>query len=223
MAAQPCGRRPQGAVGRPRPSRGWPRSDAGGMRQVQQADVSCDCPLCGGGVCSDYSNDCAAPGGPIFFNLTGSSRFSGRGSPTQPNPTGTFLLLLVLTARRDPERVLGVTPTHLYGSAPVPHPPLPAPEAGDRVHSFLRTQEVKPVTGVHLLRLPPASADNTRGIGSCCTTCGPRGSPASRLSADGRPPTPAHSGPTPPPAPPPLPPSPRTALHSTAGGTPLMH
>ena len=85
-AAQPCGRRPQGAVGLPRASRGWPRSDAGGMRQVQQADVSCGRPLSGGGVCSDYSDDCAAPGGPKFFNLTGPSRFSSRESPTQPNP-----------------------------------------------------------------------------------------------------------------------------------------
>ena len=67
-AAQPCGRRPQGAVGLPRASRGWPRSDAGGMRQVQQADVPCGRPLSGGGVCSDYSDDCAAPGGPKFFN-----------------------------------------------------------------------------------------------------------------------------------------------------------
>ena len=40
---------------------------------------------------------------------------------------GTPLLLLVVATRRDPERVLGITPTHLYGAAPVPRPPL-APE-----------------------------------------------------------------------------------------------
>ena len=40
---------------------------------------------------------------------------------------GTPLLLLVVTTRREPERVLGVTPTRHYGAAPVPRPPLPAP------------------------------------------------------------------------------------------------
>ena len=32
------------------------------------------------------------------------------------------LLLLVVTARRDRERVLGITPTHLYGASPLPCP-----------------------------------------------------------------------------------------------------
>ena len=38
---------------------------------------------------------------------------------------GTPLLLLVVATRRDPERVLGITPNHLYGAAPVPRPPPP--------------------------------------------------------------------------------------------------
>ena len=76
---------------------------------------------------------------------------------------GTPLLLLVVTTRGDPERVLGVTPTHLYRAAPVPRPPLPAPEARDGVHAFLRTQDVPAVTGVHLVRLLPASPDDPWG------------------------------------------------------------
>ena len=76
---------------------------------------------------------------------------------------GTTLLHLVVATRGDPERVLGITPTHLYGAAPVPRPPLPAPGARDRVHTFLRTQEVTAVTGVHLVRLPPAPLDDPGG------------------------------------------------------------
>ena len=76
---------------------------------------------------------------------------------------GTPLLLLVVATRGDPERVLGITPTNLYGAAPVPRPPLPAPAARDRVHTFLRTQEVTAVTGVHLVQLPPAPPDDPRG------------------------------------------------------------
>ena len=76
---------------------------------------------------------------------------------------GTPLLLLVVATRGDPERVLGITPTHLYGAAPVPRPPLPAPAARDGVHTFLRTQEVTAVTGVHLVRLPPTPLDDPRG------------------------------------------------------------
>ena len=73
------------------------------------------------------------------------------------------LLLLVVATRGDPERVLGITPTHFYGAAPVPRPPLPAPAVRDGVHTFLRTQEVTAVTGVHLVRLPPAPPDDPRG------------------------------------------------------------
>ena len=76
---------------------------------------------------------------------------------------GTPLLLLVVTTRGVPERVLGITPTHLYGSAPVPRPPLPAPAARDGVHTLLRTQEVTAVTGVQLVRLPPTPPDDPRG------------------------------------------------------------
>ena len=76
---------------------------------------------------------------------------------------GTSLLLLVVTTRGDPERVLGITPTHIYGAAPVLRPPVLAPVARDGVHAFLRTQEVTAVTGVHLVRLPPASPDDPRG------------------------------------------------------------
>ena len=50
----------------------------------------------------------------------------------------------------------------LWGST-VPRPPLPAPAARDGVHTFLRTREVTAVTGVHLVRLPPAPTDDPRG------------------------------------------------------------
>ena len=95
-----------------------------------------------------------------------SSRTNGahhRGQVFWQERSGTPLLLLVVTSRGDPERALGVTPTHLYGTAPVPRPPLPAPEARDSVHTFLRTQQVTAVTGVHLVRLLPASPDDPRG------------------------------------------------------------
>ena len=74
-----------------------------------------------------------------------------RGQVLWQERPGTPLLLLVVTTRGDPERVLGVTPTHLNAAAPVPRPPLPAPEAGDGVHAFLQTQEVTAVTGVNLV------------------------------------------------------------------------
>ena len=86
-----------------------------------------------------------------------------RGQVLWQERPGTALLLLVVATRGDPERVLGITPTHLYGAAPVPRPPLPAPAARDGVHTFLRTQEVTAVTGVHLVRLPPAPPDDPRG------------------------------------------------------------
>ena len=86
-----------------------------------------------------------------------------RGQVLWQERPGTPLLLLVVATRGDPERVLGITPTHLYGAAPVPRPPLPAPAARDGVHTFLRTQEVTAVTGVRLVRLPPAPSDDPRG------------------------------------------------------------
>ena len=86
-----------------------------------------------------------------------------RGQVLRQERPGTPLLLLVVATRGNPERVLGITPTHLYGAAPVPRPPLQAPAARDGVHTFLRTQEVTAVTGVHLVRLPPAPPDDPRG------------------------------------------------------------
>ena len=142
---------------------------------------------------------------------------------------GNPLLLLSVATRGDPERVLGITPTHLYGAAPVPRPPLPAPAARDGGHTFLPTQEVNAVTGVHLVRLPPTPPDDPRGP----RALGPapdRGLwrdawaawlPASPPNADGWPPAPARAGLTPRPAPHPLPPSPpqSTAQHCPRHGT----
>ena len=110
-------------------------------------------------------------------------------------------------------------------------PPLPAPAARDGVHTFVQTQEVTAVTGVHLVRLPSARPDNPRG---------PRAlSPAPdwELWRDVRAAwlthLPAHcrwmaAGPRPhgdnatagPPSPPP---PPCGALHSTAHGTTQIH
>ena len=86
-----------------------------------------------------------------------------RGQVLWQERPGTPLLLLVVATRRDPDRVFAITPTHLYGAAPVPRPPLPAPAALDGVHTFLRTQEVTTFTGVHLVRLPPAPLDDPWG------------------------------------------------------------
>ena len=86
-----------------------------------------------------------------------------RGQVLWQQRRGTALLLLVVATRGDPKRVLGISPTHLYGAAPVPRPPLPAPAARDGVQTFLRTQEVTAVTGVHLVRLPSAPPDDPRG------------------------------------------------------------
>ena len=70
---------------------------------------------------------------------------------------GNPLLLLLVVTRGDPERVLGATPTHLYGAMSVPRTPLSTPGARDGVHDFLRT-----VTGVHFVRPPPATPDDPR-------------------------------------------------------------
>ena len=72
--------------------------------------------------------------------------------------------------RHHEPRRLGAGPGgHLHpplrGGACAP-PPLPAPEARDGVHAFLRTQEVTAVTGVHLVRLPPATPDDPRELGA---------------------------------------------------------
>ena len=145
---------------------------------------------------------------------------------------GTPLLLLVVATRGDPERVLGITPTHLYGAAPVPRSSLPAPAARDGVHTFLRTQEVTAVTGVHLVRLPRAPSDDPRGPSALSPTADwelwrdawaawlPRLPSQCRWMAAGPGPygADATAGPRPPP---PLPP--RRAPHGTAHGTTLMH
>ena len=60
-----------------------------------------------------------------------------RGQVLWQERPGTPLLLLVVITCGDPEQVLGITPTHLYGAAPVPRPRLPAPAARDGVHTFL--------------------------------------------------------------------------------------
>ena len=104
----------------------------------------------------------------------------GLANPNLPSPLsrgqvlwqerpGTPLLLLVVATRGDPERVLGITPTHLYRAVPVLRPPLPAPAARDGVHTFLRAQEVTAVTGVHLVRLPAAPPDDPRGARTLST------------------------------------------------------
>ena len=80
-----------------------------------------------------------------------------RGQVLWQERPGTLLLLLVVTTRRDPGRVLRVSSTHFYGAAPVPPPPLPAPEERDGLHTFLWTQGVTAVTEVHLVRLPPGN------------------------------------------------------------------
>ena len=80
-----------------------------------------------------------------------------------PQRPGTPLLLPIDATRGGRQRVLGATPTSLYGAAPVPRPPLPAPEAQDGVHAFVRTQEVTAITGVHLVRLLPATPEDSPG------------------------------------------------------------
>ena len=155
-----------------------------------------------------------------------------RGQVLWQERPGTPLLLLLVATRRDPERVLRITPTHLYGAAPVPRPPLPAPAARDGVHTFLRTREVTAVTRVNLVRLPLAPPDDPRGpkalspapdwelwrdmwaawltrLPSQCRwmATGPRPHGANATAC--------------PPSPLPLPP--RGALHSTAHGTTQMH
>ena len=96
--------------------------------------------------------------------LSGTRGAHHRGQVLWQERPGTPLLLLVVATRGDPERVLGITSTRLYGAAPVPRLPLLAPAARDGVHTFLRTQEVIAVTGVHLVRLPPAPPDDPRGL-----------------------------------------------------------
>ena len=53
-----------------------------------------------------------------------------RGQVLWQERPGTPLLLLVVATRGDPERVLRITPTNLYGAAPVPAPPSWRPRRG---------------------------------------------------------------------------------------------
>ena len=175
-----------------------------------------------------------APRGWVSANLSPPlSRTRGahqRGQVLWQERPGTPLLLLVVATRGDLERVLGITPTHLYGAAPVPRPTLPAPAARDGVHTFLQTQEVTAVTGVHLVRLPWAPPDDPRGpralslapdwelwrdVWAVGLTHLP---PQCRWMATGT----ARTGPAPPPAPPPPPPS-CESVHSTADGATQIH
>ena len=155
--------------------------------------------------------------------LSGTRGAHHRGQVLWQECPGTPLLLLVVATRGDPRRILGITPTHLYGATPVPRPPLPAPAARDGVHTFLRTQEVTAVTGVHLVRLPPTPLDDPRGpraLGpapdwelwrDACTAWLPRLPSQCRWMAAGPRPCGADATADPPP-PPPLPP----AEHHTA-------
>ena len=153
--------------------------------------------------------------------LSRTRRGHHRGQVLWQERPGTPLLLHVVATCGDPERVLGITPTHLYGAAPIPRPPLSAPAARNGVHTFLRTQEVTAVTGVHLVRLPSAPPDDPRGPRALSPAPDwelwrnvwaawlPRLPTQCQWMATG----PRRTGLTPPPAPPPLPPSP---LRSTA-------
>ena len=56
-----------------------------------------------------------------------------RGQVLWQERPGTPLLLLFVATRGDPERILGINPTNLYGAAALPCPPFPAPAARDGV------------------------------------------------------------------------------------------
>ena len=90
------------------------------MRQLQQANVSCDSPFSGGGVCSDYSNDCAAPGGPKIFQPRRVRRIFQVGR-VQPNPTQPSLETLWASPGASPE-------TRWTHAAPA-YPPLVTPSS----------------------------------------------------------------------------------------------
>ena len=154
-----------------------------------------------------------------------------RGQVLWQERPGTPLLHLAVATRGDPERVLGITPTHLYGAAPVPRPPPPGARGAGR--------------GTHL----PANTGGHRRYG-CPPSAAPPGTIPRPPGAQGPEPRPGlgavapHVGRVAPPPPPPMlmdgrrpppvrgrhsrpptpsPPPPRRALHSTAHGTALMH
>ena len=60
---------------------------------------------------------------------------------------GTPLLLLVVPTRGDPERVLGITRTHLYGAAPVPRPPSRRPRRGTEYTPSCEHRRSPPLRG----------------------------------------------------------------------------
>ena len=61
--------------------------------------------------------------------------------------SGTPPLLLVVTTHGDPERVPGITPTHLYGAAPVPAPPPRRPRRGTGCIPHCKHRRSRPLQG----------------------------------------------------------------------------
>ena len=147
-----------------------------------------------------------------------------RGQVLWQERPGTPLHLLVVMTRGDPERVLGITPTHLYGAAPVPRTPLPVPQARDGGHVFPRTPQVTAVTGVRLVRLPRASPPEPRPrLGNVARRGGHVAhQPPAPVQMDDHQPLPGRDQhkrqPTLLSRPPP-----HAALHGTAHSAPLMH
>ena len=83
-----------------------------------------------------------------------------RGQVLWQERPATPLLLLVVATRGDPERVLGITPTHLYWAEPVPRPPPPSARGAGRGTHLPANTGGHAVTGVHLVRLPPAPPED---------------------------------------------------------------
>ena len=90
-----------------------------------------------------------------------------RGQTLRQEHLGAPLLFLVVTGRGYPEEVLGTPSTHPYAlrhwAAPVRRHLLRGTEVRDQVHTFLWNREVTAIGGVHLVRLPPAAANDPRG------------------------------------------------------------
>ena len=115
-----------------------------------------------------------------------------RGQVVWQECAGTPLLLLVVATRGDPGRVLGITPTHLYGAAPVPRPPpRGARGAGRSTHLPANTGGHRRYGGP-----PSAAPPDTTGRPPAAQGPGPR----PRLGAAAR-----RVGRVAPPPPPPIP------------------
>ena len=145
---------------------------------------------------------------------------------------GTLLLLLVVTTRGDPERVLGISPQPpLWGSTRTPPPPPGARGAGWGTHLPANTGGHRRYGGPPSAA-PPGTTRRPRGaqgpgprprlgavVRRVCRVAPP---PPLPMPMDGRGPPPVrgwcHSRP-----PTPSPPPPRRAPHGTAHGTALMH